>query len=190
MSETSGPGVYIMAAMCKNRGIAKDGHLPWSPISKDYAYYTKTTSHREDPGKKVVRIKGRITWEDTGVEEKTTPGCINIVVSNTLSDCPEHVHFLANNVNEAIELATASHWSQQVEKVWVMGGQNIYEDALKHPIVKRVYLTHICHNHDADRFFPVFEDKFKVVSDPDVDHSQQEENGVKFQFQVYERFTS
>lgn len=35
-------------------------------------------------GKKNVVIKGRRTWESTGLDEATAPNVINIVVSTTL----------------------------------------------------------------------------------------------------------
>ena len=36
------------------------------------------------PGSKSVNIKGRVTWEETGLEEKSHPDRMNIVISSTL----------------------------------------------------------------------------------------------------------
>jgi dihydrofolate reductase len=74
------------------------------------------------------------------------------------------------------------------EKIWVCGGEGVYREALSHATCHRVYLTRIDAHFECDAFFPHIDDsRFKRITVPDVDPSVQEENGIQWEYQVWEK---
>jgi dihydrofolate reductase len=67
--------------------------------------------------------------------------------------------------------------------VFVIGGQSIYEQLL--PYVDICYVTKIYHNFTADRFFPNLDQnmEWELKSSSSI----YSENGVNYQFTVYEK---
>ncbi|XP_069101861.1 uncharacterized protein [Argopecten irradians] len=178
---------YVMAAMCSNRGIGLGDKLPWPSLSKEYRYYMDLTSKIENPGKKCINIKGRVTWQCTCMEEKSRDTIINIVISRNPS--PEivadpYVHKVVSSLDEAL-LYVSTALRDTVETIWVMGGQQIYTEAVNHPQCERVYLTHIYGEFEADTFFPPIEDKFKEDKSVVLDRALQEERGITYKYQVF-----
>ncbi|XP_060080826.1 dihydrofolate reductase-like isoform X2 [Ylistrum balloti] len=177
----------VMAAMCSNRGIGMANKLPWPSLSKEYRYYMNLTSKTSDPGKKCVNIKGRVTWQCTSMEEKARDSIINIVISRNptaeISGDP-YVHKVVASLDEALEYVSIT-LHDQVETVWVMGGQSIYTDAVNHPQCNKIYLTHIYGEYEADTFFPPFEGRFHEDKSVALDRTLQEERGVTYKYKVY-----
>ncbi|KAK2164111.1 hypothetical protein LSH36_68g01009 [Paralvinella palmiformis] len=180
----------VCVAVEQNFGFSYEGTLPWPIIKKDFKHYLWLTSRRHNQTKKVVNIKGRATYEDSkDLVELCRPGVTNIVVSSKYKICPEYVYEVVPSFEAALSLIQTPPLADQVESVWVMGGQHIYEEAVQSRLCHRIYLTQIFKKYKCDRFFPEFRSsgRFVKVSDPEIDDSIQEENGIKFQFQVYER---
>lgn len=74
-----------------------------------------------------------------------------------------------------------------VEKIWVIGGSSVYKAALESPNFHRLYLTRIKKYFECDTFFPELPTNLGLVNDPDVPDGIQEENGIQFEYKVYER---
>lgn len=54
----------------------------------------------------------------------------------------------------------------------------------------RIYLTRIDAEFECDTFFPEIDTKlFKLVTHPDVPKEQQDENGLFYNYELYERDT-
>jgi dihydrofolate reductase len=51
----------------------------------------------------------------------------------------------------------------------------------------RVYLTKVHGVFECDTFFPAIPEDFKLVTDSDVQEEVQEENGIKYQYKIYEK---
>ena len=59
---------------------------------------------------------------------------------------------------------------------------------MESPECHRIYLTRILKDFECDVFFPeVDQSRFKLVKDPEVPEEEQEENGIKYRFEVYEK---
>ncbi|XP_046543781.1 dihydrofolate reductase-like [Haliotis rubra] len=179
----------ICTAMCdSNRGIGLGEGFPWPSLKGDYEYYTDLTQRISAPNKKVVQIKGRRTWMLTREKEKDAASVINVIISSTLrEDSHRSLHKVVSSFDEAVDYALSGPRRDEIEAVWVMGGTRVYENAINHPLCKRLYLTRVFGNFDADVFFPEFETKFQKISDLNVDGEPREDNGVRYQFEVYER---
>ena len=142
--------VKIIVAMDEDRGIGKNGQLPWH-LPEDLKRFSQLTQ-------KQPVIMGRGTAESL---PKWLPNRYNIVLSRSLE--PLHgmsvdyattkVRYL-QDLNQALALVSYD--------CWIIGGQSIYELAL--PVADWLYVTYVNGVFDCDRFFPDFEDEFKVVS--------------------------
>ncbi|XP_046351922.1 dihydrofolate reductase-like isoform X3 [Haliotis rufescens] len=181
--------VNICTAMCdSNRGIGLGEGFPWPSLKGDYEYYTGLTQRTSDPSMKVVQIKGRRTWMLTGEKEKDAASVINVIISSTLREGSHRsLHKVVTSFDEAVHYAVSGPRRGEIEAIWVMGGTHVYENAINHPMCQRLYLTRVFGTFDADVFFPKFEEKFKKISDLKVDGEPREDNGVRYQFEVYER---
>ncbi|XP_062604045.1 dihydrofolate reductase-like, partial [Saccostrea cucullata] len=131
--------------------------------------------------------QGRKTWEGTGNEQRKRKNVFNIVMTreagSSLQKDPD-VHKIVSSFDEAVQFSLSPENRKQFEAVWVMGGQNVFQEAMQSPFCKRIYLTEILEECPADTFFPHFdEEKYNEISLSEV----HEENGVKYQFKIYER---
>lgn len=150
-------------------GIGKDGDL-LCHIPGDLKYFKERTL-----GKTVVM--GRVTLESLP-GSKGLPGRRNIVFTKQ----EDYVAENAETVSSEEEL-----WSTLTgvapEDIFVIGGEKIYKALL--PFCDKIYVTKMYQDFAADRFF--------VNLDEDVDFEAkelsdiQEENGIKYQFFVYDR---
>ncbi|KAI0215959.1 Viral dihydrofolate reductase [Lamellibrachia satsuma] len=176
----------IVVAVSSNRGFGKDGQLPWPPIKKDYNHFTSLMARTRDPGKKCVAIHGRISWYGTTAENLSSPKLMHIVVSTTLKETEPNAYAVARSLGEALKIARTLVANGIVETVWLLGGETLFKEAVRSEFCRMIYITRIDAEFDSDRFFPDFEDQYRLTSDSHVDPSEQEDNGIKFRFEVYE----
>ncbi|XP_070687546.1 dihydrofolate reductase [Pempheris klunzingeri] len=180
--------VRLIAAVCKDMGIGKDGKLPWN-LPSEFQYFLNTVSRVSRPGRKNVMIWGKLCWYSKPEDMLPLANSLHVVLSTTLSAIPDNAHFLCRDFESAIRTVSQPPLADQVETIWIVGGTRVYEDALKHPWCDLVYLTHIMAEFDCDVFFPEFDrELFKVQERfPDVPSEIQEDNGIKYKCQVFKK---
>lgn len=167
----------IVVAADKNLGIGKNNTLPWR-LQGDLKFFKKLTT--EAPaGKQNAVIMGRKTWDSLPERFKPLPDRLNIVVSrNKELQVPDDCN-LVNSLDEAFKLCRTD---QDIADVFVIGGGEIFAQALEHSDLKRVYLTEIEEDFQCDRFFPSFEDFLELHSESDT----QFENDIYYSFKILE----
>jgi len=178
--QTSLP-LFISVAIDSNRGFGQNGALPWS-IKKEFDNFINLISHTSNPGMKVAVIKGRKTWESTSALERSLPSVLNIVISNELSQSEDNVYLVVKSFNEALLAAKQLLNSGIIEKIWVLGGQQVYQDAIDSGLCQKIHLTRIQAEFQCDVHFPQFEDKFDKISCETI-----EDDGFEMKLEVYER---
>ena len=99
---------------------------------------------------------------------------------------PEGV-LLQPSLDAALELLASDEYAASVEKVFVIGGAQVYAEAMSSPQCQAVHLTEVTPAADAgfkcDAFLPKIDDaKFKLYAAAPVVH---EKGGVKVQFLTY-----
>ena len=162
----------IIVAIADNNAIGRDNALLWH-ISEDMKFFRRTTS-----GFPV--IMGRKTYESIG---RPLPKRTNIVVSRGAS-APEGT-LLAGSLEEAYRIAEESGSQTRRSRCFVMGGGQIYAQAMQS--ADRLIVTHV-HTviEDADTFFPEIDPAlWHVVGRSEMLHD--EESGYDFEFVEYER---
>ena len=133
------PGLSIIAAMASNRVIGLDNRMPWH-LPADLKRFKAITM-----GKPM--IMGRKTWESL---PGLLPGRRHIVLTNNPAYSATGCE-LASSLEQAISMA--SH--PQPEEIMIIGGANLYQQAL--PMSRRIYLTQLELEVQGDAFFPQFD---------------------------------
>ena len=130
--------ISLVVAVSRNGVIGREGGLPWH-ISSDLKRFKEITM-----GKPV--IMGRKTWESI---RRPLPGRRNIVVSRN----PE---FKAEGAETFTSLEDAIDACSGVEKAFIIGGAQIYDEALMY--VDKLIITEVDLEIDGDAFFPDVDD--------------------------------
>ncbi|MDM3872305.1 dihydrofolate reductase [Porticoccus sp. W117] len=159
--------IALIVAMARNGTIGRNNELPWH-LSGDLRYFKAVTM-----GKPVVM--GRKTWESIG---RPLPGRTNIVITRQagwLPECdnPDTVK-VAHSLEQALQLAEQVATADGVSELMVMGGAEIYRQAL--PLAKRLYITEVNADVEGDAFFPEMDDSQwrelqRTAGDPGGDYS-------------------
>lgn len=170
----------IVVAADEARGIGQQGTLPWR-LPGDMAFFKRLTTSAS-PGKQNAVIMGRKTYASIPPKFRPLPQRLNVVLSRTPSALSEPV-LTATSLDAALEALAAR---SDLEQTFVIGGGQLYGEALKHPACTRVYLTRVHATFPCDTFLAPFEERFRLVTQdgPYDDH------GVRYTFETYERAQS
>ena len=137
--------IDIIVANCFNGGIGKLNKLPFS-FKTDLKYFSKMT--KGDKSFSNGLLMGRNTWESLPI--KPLPYRHNYVISTTMT---------GDNVFNDIDTCLDHCREQNLDTLWVIGGETIYQQFLfnKHynKMVDFVHMTKIYKKYDCDKFFPV-----------------------------------
>lgn len=172
----------LIAAADSVRGIGKNGHLPWH-VPSDLAYFQSVTT---GSGRNAV-IMGRTTWESLPRGRKPLQDRLNIVLSRMKGSSLAE-NFRANNFYVASSLEEAFRIAQgkKCKDIFVIGGAKVFNEVMQHPDCAKIYLTEIEGDFGCDAFFPKINPrKFESTALSE----QKEENGIYYQFAIYERIS-
>lgn len=135
--------VYIIAAVAENRVIGKNNDLVWS-LPDDMRHFKEKTS-----GKTV--ITGRKNYESLPEKFRPLPKRRNIVVTRNADYEAEDAE-VAHSLEEALEMA------REDEEVYIIGGGQLYEQALEADLVDVMHITRVHAEVEGDTYFPDWED--------------------------------
>jgi dihydrofolate reductase/thymidylate synthase len=168
----------IIVAFDSQYGIGKKGQLPWH-LPLDLKHFKDITTAVTDPAKKNAVIMGRKTWESLPPKFCPLPGRVNLVLSKEGKlDVPAGV-LCAQSLDEALVQLS----SPNIEGIFVIGGAQIYAQAIEHPLCQKLYITHLQGEYGCDAFFPPVSRQFFPIS---VSEPHQEA-GILFHFSDYLR---
>lgn len=169
--------LVIVAAVADNGAIGIENRLPWH-LPEDLAFFKATTMG-------CPIIMGRKTYESIN---RPLPGRLNIILTrddawqpapdkdgnprsllNHPAPLPDPSVFTASpkptvlaKVNSIEQLPS---WVNGYDKLYLIGGSQLYTQALSSGLVDELILTEIHHDFEADAFFPAWDkSKFKEVS--------------------------
>lgn len=158
----------IVAVAGKNRVIGKQGGLPWYIPAELKRFKSITMGH--------PIIMGRKTHESIG---RVLPGRTNIVVTHDPDYSKQGIN-VVHSLEEALKTAQNQPGG---EEIFVIGGGEIYKQAL--PLANKLYLTYIDIDKEieGDVFFPDYPEFKKVIYESDW----QEHEGFRYKFLELER---
>ena len=160
----------IIVALDEARGIGKAGILPWH-LPADLRHFKEITTASRGGCLNAV-IMGRKTWESIPGKFRPLPGRLNIVItSQTAYTFPQGV-LRASSLENALEMLCVKE-DVAVGDVFVIGGAQVFAEAIRHPLCERIYLTRIYGRFDCDVFFPEIPKKF-LEADSSRKHQENE----------------
>ena len=166
----------IVVACDEARGIGKGGTLPWK-LPGEMAYFKRVTSEAAQ-GKQNAVIMGRTTFESIPAKFRPLAGRKNVVLSRDQSYGAQGALHAAS-LEQALSLLADD---QSVDRLFVIGGGQVYREALTHRACTQAYVTRVKGNFGCDTFLPAFEEDFRLVSS-----APQREGDVEYAFELYER---
>ena len=158
----------LIVATTMTGGIGYQGHLPWPTNRTDMTYFRNITTQRLNLEHVNAIIMGRRTWESLG--SKPLPHRLNICITSrpltgvicfsSLEDALLHVYY-----------------HPQVERVFVIGGGQLYQEALWHPDCHELLVNRIAGDYECDTFFPEIDPDLYELTDslplgPEVYHEK------------------
>lgn len=157
--------ISLIAAIDESRGMGKNNQL-LCHLPADLAHFKQLTL-----GKPI--IMGRKTFDSIG---RVLPGRLNIVLSKQALTIEGAL--VATSLNAALDLASQS------AEIMIIGGANVYEQAM--PLAQNIYLTLIHHQFCADVYFPELDKRvWNQCSEQHV--SSDEKNKYSMTFMHYSR---
>ncbi len=139
--------VIIIAAVAENNVIGRNGEIPWHSRA-ELKYFKITTM-----GNPIVM--GRKTFESIG---KALPGRKNVVITRNaeLFKDIEGI-FTFSSLNDAV-----ASLSEENEKIFIIGGSEIYNQAID--FADELLITRMPIEVEGDAFFPeINKDRFKLT---------------------------
>ncbi len=159
----------IIVALDSKFGIGKNGLLPWH-LPEDLKHF-KTITTRLSSAKKInAVIMGRKTWDSIPLKFRPLPERLNVVISRqSVLAVPSGVIHAASLQDALNSLAKKQ---DAVGEIFVIGGAQIFKEAVNHPACQKIYLTQIEKEFLCDTFFPDVLCEFSEISRkaPVVDH--------------------
>jgi dihydrofolate reductase len=158
----------IIVAAAENGVIGKDGKMPWR-LPAESAYFKKTTL-----GHPV--ITGRKNFEAMG---RPLPDRLNVVITRQAGFVVPAGAVVVHSLEKALELPAV----KQSNEVFVIGGQQIYEQAL--PLADKLYLTAVHADIRGDTYFRYDPNEWNLVWSEE--HPADKENKYSFTLQEFIR---
>lgn len=140
----------IVVAVDAQLGIGKTGALPWR-LKEDMKHFKELTT---GDGNNMV-VMGRKTWESIPEKFRPLPNRINVVVSRTMQAGPGDFS-VARSLDDALGYLSG--------RTFVIGGGEIYKEAIGHPACAELWITRVGASFDCDVTFPRYEDRFRLES--------------------------
>jgi len=160
--------ITIIAAIAKNNALGKDNDLIWY-LPEDLKRFKKITSGHHI-------LMGRNTFESIG---KPLPNRTTIIITRNKEYFKEGC-LVAHSLEQAIEMAKVD------EKIFIIGGAQIYKYAIENNIADTLDLTLVHHQFEADAFFPEID--FKIWEEVSrEDFKADEKNKFDYSFVQFKR---
>ncbi len=150
----------LIASVARNRTIGSDSGLVWHE-PEDQRWFRRQTM-----GCPVVM--GRKTWDSLPARFRPLPGRANIVVTRQAGWQADGAQ-VAHSLDSALQLARQAAAASGAARVFVIGGGQLYADAL--PLADTLLLTEIDADLPGDTQFPDWRGGAFSEQSRDVRHS-------------------
>jgi len=161
--------VSMIAAVARNGVIGKNNTLPWR-LPEDLAFFKQTTLgcpvlmgrktyesiNRPLPGRLNVVLTTQGDWQPLPAKDGTPRAMVAYP-----SALPEGDQ---TQIAKATNLPDAVAWLSNFQQVFLIGGSQLYKQALEQDLVDELILTELAADFDGDAFLPEWDKKrFKEV---------------------------
>ena len=133
--------IYLIAAVADNNVIGKDNDLVWR-IKDDMRFFKETTTGH-------ILLMGRKNFESIPAKFRPLPNRLNCILTRNkfyeANDC-----VTVDSIESWIDL-----YKNDDRELFIIGGGQVYKEALEKKLVDIMYITHVHAEPDGDTFFPV-----------------------------------
>lgn len=193
------PVVMIVAALVPEMGIGLKGKMPWR-LKHEMAYFKKVTTSTRDKESINAVIMGRKTWQSIPEKFRPLPKRLNIVLSRSQHENKgDDTVLFCTSLEEA--LSKAKEYSKPVEKIFIMGGGELYNQAHNSGQAGHLVLTEIRANKEVETDtrieFPVYGDHSTWIRQPhsslqefvgsEVEEQQLQEGDFTYEFAYFKK---
>lgn len=145
--------VSLIVAVAENNAIGKNNDLLWHLPNDLMFFKQKTLGH--------FVIMGRKNFESIPEKYRPLPNRQNVILTKNknlkLEGC-----VISHSIEDALLLAK----NNNDEEPFIIGGGQIYKEALEKGLIDKMYITHVMQSFDADTFFPeINKNQWKVVEE-------------------------
>lgn len=163
----------LIVAVCKSFGIGMKNDIPWK-LKKDLQYFKALTTGQGDN----AVIMGRKTWESLPEKFKPLPKRKNIILSR------KNYRIENPNIKTCSSLEEAKIYCKDYNDIWIIGGEQIYIQALEDEDLTHIHITEVKKEYECDTFFPhLAVNKWKLEKSSDLEF----ENKIPYYFKVYKK---
>jgi len=191
----------IVVAATEELGIGIKANLPWR-IPNDMAFFKEVTTkipqnvQIENSNPTMLQnavIMGRVTWESIPLKFRPLQGRQNIVISRN-ADYDLKTKNQSVKLVSSIERAFDAIDPSTTPRIFVIGGAQIYREAIKHANCSTILLTRIRSKVDCDTFFPeINESLYRIASHEELERyveaqvpdGVQSHKNLEYQFTMY-----
>ncbi len=158
--------ITIIAAIAKNNALGKDNDLIWH-LPADLKRFKKvTTGHHI--------LMGRNTFESIG---KPLPNRTTVIITR-------NKRYKKEGCKVAYSIEKALHIAKDDDAIFIIGGAQIYKQAIEKGLVDRLDITLVHQEFEADVFFPKIDPKiWKEAARKDF--KADEKNNYDYSFVSY-----
>lgn len=165
--------ISLIVAVAENNVIGKNNALIWH-LPKDMQYFKKITEGHHI-------ITGRKNYISIPEKYRPLQNRTNIVLTHQ-KDFKEADCIILHTLEDAIHYAKNNNETE----LFIIGGGQIYREAIEKNLVDKMYITHIHQAFEGDTFFPEFDnEKWKKISEEK--HLSDEKHKYSFSFVVYQK---
>jgi dihydrofolate reductase len=144
--------IELIVAYDEMRVIGNNGSMPWH-ISEDLKLFKQRTMGH-------VILMGKNTWRS--LPRRPLPGRTNVVLSRTWSQrClvetvtkNDETAYIVSSLEEAVRLYETKF---EDKTLFIIGGGQIYKEAIDRGIVDVVWASEVKGVHEGDTYFPMLE---------------------------------
>lgn len=162
--------ISIIVAKSVNNVIGIQNKIPWN-LSEDLKRFKSITSNH-------TVIMGRKTYESIG---KPLPNRLNIIITKN-----NKKKFTEDNIIVVDSLSKALLKSPSDKEIFIIGGGQIYSEAINRNIPDQLIITEVLQTYDGDAFFPEINEKiYKLIDNSEILTT---ENNLQYQYKTYKKF--
>lgn len=160
--------ITIIAAIANNNALGKDNDLIWH-LPADLKRFKKVTSGHHI-------LMGRNTYESIG---KPLPNRTTVIITRNPNYKAEGC-VIVSSIEKAIAIA------KEDEQVFIIGGAQIYKQAMEVDLVDQLDITLVHESFEADVFFPNIDPEIWEESSRE-DFEKDEKNKHRYSFVSYKK---
>jgi len=168
--------VSLIVAMDLERGIGRNNDLMWH-LPADMKFFRETTTNH-------IVVMGRKNYDSIPTKFRPLPNRENVVLTRNIDYTAEGC-LVFNSLEACLE-----HYKNETDKtIFIIGGGEIYRNALELDCIDEMYISHVNKIYGADTFFPEFNLKAWEI-ETIHSHEKDEKNEASFSVVKYKKITN